>query len=205
MIASYAFPRRASRGEVLFLAGDSVQGLYILVRGAVRSLRHSPDGREQLLSVERPISALGDLAVLDGRGYCTSIIADQESDFLFVRRDDFWRICSEHPAVLCQALQLVTARARAYADLVEALSLHDVNRRVAWFLLRESAQRGMTSGNEIVFELTWTHQQIASHLGTVREMVTRAFTYMHKAGLIHNQGRLITISDHRALREYANT
>ena len=168
----------------------------------VRSLRHSPGGREQLLSVERPVSALGDIAALDGRGYCTSVIADEESDLLFVHWHDFRRICIEYPTVLGHALRIVTTRARAYADLVEALSLHDINRRVAWFLLQESARRGMSSDDQIVFELTWTHRQIASYLGTVREMVTRAFTYLHRAGFIQSNGRLIIISDHRALCEF---
>ena len=86
---------------------------------------------------------------------------------------------------------------------VESLSLRDVDRRLAQLLLEESADYGRHQGDSVTFELALTHQQIAARIGSVREVVSRAFARLQSSGLVIVNERTVTIPDKRALRDYA--
>ena len=62
LLAERAFERRFQKDEVLFVAGDDAHGLYVIVEGAVRAFRVSPDGREQVIHVERAGTTISALA-----------------------------------------------------------------------------------------------------------------------------------------------
>ncbi|MEO7144766.1 MAG: helix-turn-helix domain-containing protein, partial [Bryobacteraceae bacterium] len=60
------------------------------------------------------------------------------------------------------------------------------------------------SGDGFTFELTLTHQQIATRIGSVREVVSRAFTRLAQQSLVTTRGRLIIIPSEGALAGYAS-
>ena len=135
--------------------------------------------------------------------YPSSTAAEEDSVVLFIRREAVLRLCMERPQISLAALKLLAARMRNCAALVERLSLRDVDRRVAQLLLEEASDHGRRSGDVVEFQLALTHQQIASRVGSVREVVSRAFTRLQHGGLIQVDGRKVTISSEQSLRSYA--
>ncbi|MFZ0590546.1 MAG: Crp/Fnr family transcriptional regulator [Bryobacteraceae bacterium] len=203
LLAEHSVSRRLQRGQVLYLVGEEARGLYVIVRGALRLLRQNHGGREQVLCVERAGETLGDVPVFDGGTHFSTAVADGDAEVLFISKQDIHRLCLEHPQMPFHALKVMASRVRRFAELVEALSLHEVDRRVAWFLLKEAQQRGIAAGTGTLFELTLTHRQIASRIGTVREMVSRALGHLQKSGLIAMKGRLVRIPDREKLAQHA--
>ncbi len=61
--------------------------------------------------------------------------------------------------------------------LMDQILNKKLDTRLAAFLLEESA----LSGSNVV---TITHEQIANHLGSVREMISRMLDYFQKEGLV---------------------
>ena len=202
-LASRATERRLSRGETLFLAGEPAAGLYVVVRGAVRAYRVGTDGREQVIHVEQSGATLAEVPVFDGGPYPSSTAAEEDSLVLFLPREEVVRLCLERPKIGLAALRLLAGRMRKCAALVERLSLRDVDRRVAQLLLDESGDYGQRSASAVTFSLALTHTQIASRVGSVREVVSRALSRLQASGLIQMEGRQIRIKDIRALQDYA--
>jgi CRP/FNR family transcriptional regulator len=112
------------------------------------------------------------------------------------------RLCLEHPQIAVAALRLLAGRLRRCAALVEDLSLHEVDQRLAKFLSSEAQTRGVRTGAGILLEMPLTNQQVAARIGSVREVVSRALARLQKNGLIRVEGRQITILDEEALRAY---
>jgi CRP/FNR family transcriptional regulator len=112
-------------------------------------------------------------------------------------------ICLSHPNIALAALKLLAARLRRCAELVEALSLHEVDQRLARLLLDEARSRGRRADKKLVFELVLTNQQIAARIGTVREVVSRALSRLQQNELIELSGRVVTILDEEALKSFA--
>jgi CRP-like cAMP-binding protein len=191
-------------GQVVFLMDEDPRGIYVVANGAVRSIRQTSDGREQVLSVEYPCSTIGDAAVFDhGRCFSTAI-AHLPTNLLFISKSDMQRVWTDYPELFRRSVEVLAGRVREYAEIIHTLSLHEVDRRVAWFVLNEARRRGVPTDSGIALELTATHHDIASRVGCTREMVTRAFGHLQKAGLLDMRGRLLAVRDHRALADYVS-
>jgi len=121
---------------------------------------------------------------------------------LFLPREEVVRLCLERPRISVAALTLLAKRLRKCAALVERLSLRDVDRRVAQLLLEEGSDYGQRLGDSVTFPLSLTHTQIATRVGSVREVVSRALGRLQSHGLIAVDGRSVRIVNEKALREY---
>jgi CRP/FNR family transcriptional regulator len=201
-IADRAVEQKIKRDEILFLSGDAARGLYAIVQGAVRAYRIGSDGREQVIHVERAGATVGEVPLFDEGAYPSTVAGEEDAVLLFISKADFNRLLMEQPRIGLTALKVMAARLRNCASLVETLSLHDVDRRLARLLLLEAKQRGERSGRGLKFDLPLTHQQVASRIGSVREVVSRAFSRLQQSGLLSVEGRKVTISDEGLFRDY---
>jgi CRP-like cAMP-binding protein len=202
-LAERAVEQRLARGEMLFMAGDEARGLYVIVEGAVRAFRESLDGREQVIHVERAGATIAEVPMFDDGAYPSTVAAEEDSVVLFIAKQDIRNLCLSHPNIAIAALKLLAGRLRRCAQLVEALSLQEVDQRLARLLLEELRTRGRRADKGAVFELTLTNQQIATRIGTVREVVSRALSRLQQDELIVVRGRIITIPDEDSLRTFA--
>ena len=201
-----AAKRRLGRGEVLFAEGDQCKGLFVVATGTIRIFKLSPTGREQVLAVETAGSSFAELPVFDGGVYPASACAVQDAEVLFISRTDFQNYCLEHPEVALKVLAVVGSRLRRLVGIIEDLSFTTVRQRLISLLLRlaQRSRRASTQGVQV--ELTTTHQDLASELGTVRELVSRNLSRLQAEGLLEVNGRTIIIRDLPGLkREQAST
>jgi CRP/FNR family transcriptional regulator len=141
--------------------------------------------------------------VFDDGEYPSTVAADEDSVILFIDKRDVRNLCLTHPTIALAALKILAVRLRRCATLVEALSLHEVDQRLARLLLSEARLRGKRTEEGIVVELVMTNQQIAARIGTVREVVSRALSRLQQNELVAINGRLVTIVDEKALRAFA--
>jgi CRP/FNR family transcriptional regulator len=203
-LAERAIERKLARDEILFVAGDEARGLFVIVSGSLRAFREGVDGREQVIHVESAGATIAELPVFDDKPYPSTVAAEEDTIVLYLDKNDVRSLCMKHPRIALVALKLLAGRLRKCAELVEALSLREVDQRLARWLLSEARARGYRTPSGIEVSLVLTNQQIAAHIGTVREVVSRALSRLQQNGFIAIDGRHITISDEKALEVYAN-
>ena len=106
-LAERAVPRDYHKGEILFTEGDPCTGLYVIESGHVRIFKSSPNGREQILTVEGPGSSIAELPLFDG-GHLSCIQASVgDARIYFISRQDFHSLCLVHPQVPLKVLKVV--------------------------------------------------------------------------------------------------
>ena len=203
-LADRALEQKLVRGEILFLSGDTARGLYVIVEGAVRAFRVGADGREQVIHVERAGATVGEVPVFDEGAYPSTTAAEEDTTLLFLSRQEVRALLTEKPAIALAALRVLARRVRTCASLVETLSLHDVDRRLARFLLGEARVRGTRQGRSLELDFPLTHQQVAARIGTVREVVSRAFSRLQQAGLLRLDSKRVIVLDEKAFSAYAD-
>jgi CRP/FNR family transcriptional regulator len=191
--------RRFTSGELLFSEGQPCAGLYVVVSGRVRIFKTAPNGREQVLTIEGPGASIAELPVFDGGPYPASAAALQESQLLFISRNDFRAFCLEHPEVALKVLQTVGSRLRRLVGIIEELSFTTLRHRLISWLLREAKRKGRQDEHGTTFDLGMSHQELAAHVGTVRELVSRNMARLQSQGFIRINGREITILDQEGL------
>lgn len=202
-LSSRAVPRHLERDEILFVAGEEARGLFVIVTGSLRAYREGLDGREQVIHVERAGATIAELPVFDEKPYPSTVAAEEETTVLFLDKRDVQRLCLEHPSIALSALRVLAGRLRRCAELVEALSLREVDERLARWLLSEARARGRRSEDALTLKLSLTNQQIAARIGSVREVVSRALARLQSNGLVALDGRTVKIPDEEALEAFA--
>jgi CRP-like cAMP-binding protein len=89
-------------------------------------------------------------------------------------------------------LRTLALRVRHFASIVSDLAFRPVTERLARYL-DTSIEKPIRSG--ISIELTLTQAQLAARLGTVRELVARAFAQLEGSGVISRDRSRVTIRD----------
>jgi CRP/FNR family transcriptional regulator len=165
----------------------------------VRIFKSSAGGREQVLGIEGPGSSVAELPVFDGGNYPASTIAVADSRVLFVSKKDFQALCLEHPEVALKVLRIVGSRLRRLVTIIEELSFTTVRHRLASQLIR-LAEEGQRTQRGIEFTLP-NNQELASQIGTVRELVSRNLSRFQAEGAIQMEGKNVVVPDLKHLQQ----
>jgi CRP/FNR family transcriptional regulator len=204
-IAQRAVELRLKKSEILFISGERAKGLFVVMSGKVRVFQQNADGREQVMHVDTAGAVIAEVPVFDDGPYPATAVSELDAQLLFIDKHDMHLFCVRYPSLALTALRLMAARVRRHAQLVEALSFHDVEHRLASFLIREVEHTGSPVQGPVELRLLLSNQAIASRIGSVRDVVSRTLARMKHDGLISMKGRTLIIPDIRALKLYAGS
>ena len=198
-LAERTVPRRFSAGKTVFAEGEPCAGLFVVDSGHVRIFKSSASGREQVLSIEGPGSSVAELPVFDGGNYPASVAAVDDATLLFVSKQDFQSLCITHPQVSLKVLRVVGARLRRLVGIIEELSFTTVRHRLAALLVRQAKASGKRTEKGLEISLPANNQELASQIGTVRELVSRNLSRFQAEGMLTIEGRSLFVTDLKAL------
>lgn len=177
-----------ARGESVFVQDEPPSGLFVVWRGAVKIYKVGASGREQILEIEGPGRSVAELPLFDGLPYPASCAALEDTILLYLPAKTFHRLVATHPPLARAVIASLSKRLRHMVGLVEEISLKAVRERLAGLLTEWSA-----GGDS--FDLPLNNQEIASRIGTVREIVSRTFARMAHEGVLRIDGRRVTVLD----------
>ncbi|HVZ79813.1 MAG TPA: Crp/Fnr family transcriptional regulator [bacterium] len=198
IVADSCVEKKLKKGAVLISAGEEAKGLYVITTGTLRAYRENTNGREQIIHIERAGTTIAEVPVFDGKPYPSSVIAEEESEVLFISKQDIQRLISEFPPIALAALKLLASRLRKTSVLAESLSLKEVDQRLAAFLLEEFRDKRL---KKLKLPSVST---IAARLGSVREVVSRSFAKLEKEGYISvDKERYAVLSDPQGLEKFS--
>jgi CRP-like cAMP-binding protein len=184
--------RTYRKGETVFREGEKAAGFFVVWRGALKVFKVGERGREQILEIEGPGRTVAELPLFDGLPYPASCAALEDTMVLAMPAATFHRLVEANPGLARAVIASLSERLRAMVSLVEEISLRDVRERLAKHFLD-------LAGDEDEVELPLTNQDIASRIGTVREIVSRTMSRMGQEGVIRVEGRTLRILDRRRL------
>jgi CRP-like cAMP-binding protein len=199
-VAAQAALRHYEPPQTIFAEGDACQELFIVKEGSVRIFKTAANGREQLLSIERAGSSLSEIPVFDND--CYPVSAEAVTQTVLIRLDAaaFRGICLQQPDVALKVIKVLAHRLRRMGSLVEDLSFTTVRGRLITHLLQLAQSKSRESSSAIEFTLSENNEELASRLGTVRELISRNMGRLHNEGLIHIQRRKVAVPNLKALQ-----
>ena len=199
-LATRCVPRTFRPGAFLFEEGEPCRGLFIIAAGEVEIRQVSIRGREHVFHTEGPGAALGEAPLFDGGGYIASGVATEPTRALFLPRADLLRLCREEPGVALAIAETLARRLRHFAEMVGDLAFRPIPERLARYLDGLARPPG---GARTEIELGLTHAQLAARLGTVRELVARAFLQLEQSGVITRKRGRVVVRDPARLASLA--
>jgi CRP-like cAMP-binding protein len=186
-----------SPNAVLFWEGDTEANLYYLQYGSLKVLKTSPDGREQVLRFLDAGEIFNEVGVLAKRPNPATAVALEESGIWLIPRHALEEAVLKYPQTALQIIGNMADKIIELVTLAADLSLKTVEARLAKLLL-DSAE------GDVIERRRWTNQtEMASHLGTVPDVLSRVIRELTKAGLVEMDKQHIRILDRAGLAERA--
>jgi len=186
--------RSFDKGEVIFLEDEPSQGLYIVKTGRVRIFKSSPEGREQVLLTVTAGTPFNEVPVFDGGTNPASASALEPTTVYIVPSKTVQSLLDGSPAAAA-IIKLFAGRLRHLTNVVEDLSFRSVVSRLARLLLDLAVVQG---GSSPVPRLT--QEEMATMIGSVRDVVGRGLRTLEKAGAIRLEGQRILVIDPEKLK-----
>ncbi len=182
---------------VIFWEGDTESNLYYLQYGSLKVLKSSGDGREQVLRFIGAGEIFNEVGVLANRPNPATAVALEESGIWLIPRKLLEEVILAHPQAAMQIIENMADKIIGLVSLAADLTLKSVEARFANLLL-EQAEEG------VIERRRWTTQtEMASHLGTVPDVLGRVIRELTKAGLIEMDKNHIRILDREGLTKRA--
>ncbi|MBK8418832.1 Crp/Fnr family transcriptional regulator [Candidatus Villigracilis saccharophilus] len=182
---------------VVFWEGDTESNLYYLQYGSLKVLKSSPDGREQVLRFISAGEMFNEVGVLANRANPATAVALEESGIWLLPRQALEEIILAHPQTALQIIENMADKIIGLVTLAADLSLKTVEARYAKLLLDQA------EGDVIERQRSTNLTEMASHLGTVPDVLSRVIRELTKAGLIEMDKHSIRILDRAGLAERA--
>jgi CRP-like cAMP-binding protein len=193
--------RTYQAGATIFVEGEECAGFQIVVDGLVRIYRVSAEGRLHTLSLLRPLSTFNEVAAVDGSLNPFNAVAVTNVGVLVISHRSLLDLMASERTLLSNYVQALAHLNREYIERLEDMTFRTIPSRLAKLFLHEA-----TYGDQIAEAPTQlTQEEIASILGTTREVVGRALRGLLNAGLLRKKGRYIYIADRMGLEYLAET
>ena len=191
--------RTVRKGTVLHSGSADCTGLLLIRKGQLRAYILSDEGREITIYrlFERDICLFSASCIMRSIQFEVMIEAEKDTELWIIPPDLYKRIMEESAPIANFTNEIMATRFSEVMWLMEQIMWKSFDKRLAQFLLEESMLEGTST-------LMLTHETIANHLGTAREVVTRMLRYFQSEGLVKLSRGTVEIADRTALEKLLN-
>ena len=193
-----AVQRTVAAGTVLHQGAVECTGLILVADGQLRAVALSPQGRAITVYrlFARDLCLFSTPCMLKSARFDLSIVADEATTFWMIPAGVYEQLMHESAVVANATNEIMASRFSEVMWLLEQILWRSMDKRLAALLLEEAALRGETT-------LALTHETLAGHLGSAREVVTRMLRYFQSEGLVQLSRGRVTFTDEAGLRALA--
>ena len=186
--------RGVKKGTHIHDSSADCLGLLLIRSGQLRTYILSEDGREITISrfFEYDTCLLSTSCVMPDMQFNIMIEAEKDSEFWSIPACLFKNIMDTSLPVAIYANQLMNSHFSELMWLMEQIMWKSIDKRLAAFLVEECRLEASPA-------LKITHEKIANHMGTAREVVTRMLRYFQSEGLVQLTRGTIEVSDLKGL------
>ena len=195
LIAEVVEYRKVAKGTHIHDSSSECLGLVMVRSGQLRTYILSEDGREITLSrlFEYDVSLLSASCVMPDLQLNVMIEAEKDSELWSIPACLFKNLADESLAVSNFSRNLISSNFSELMWLMEQIMWKSFDKRLAGFLLEEAS---IEEDNNLKI----THEKIANHLGTAREVVTRMLRYFQSEGMVKLTRGTIEIVDDKKMK-----
>lgn len=200
VISGSASYQTVQKGTVLHNGSADCTGLLLVCSGQLRAYILSEEGREITLYrlFEMDICLFSASCMMHSIQFEMTIEAEKETSFWLVPTDVYKRIMERSAPLANYTNEIMASRFSEVMWLMEQVMWKSFDKRLAAFLVEETALEG--SG-----QLKITHETIANHMGSAREVVTRMLRYFQSEGMVKLSRGTVEVTNLHKLETLASS
>jgi CRP-like cAMP-binding protein len=190
--------RQFKKNQVVYYEGDKGNGLYIILKGKIKTMKLAEDGRELMTGIYSADDYLGVNAMLANEPYVDTATALEDSQLCLIPKEQLDELINQYPDVAREFISILANDVRDKEEQLLHLAYNSVRKRMAESLLRLNKQSGPPGGFKI------SREDLAAMTGMATETVSRTLTDFKDEGLIEKKGSLITLIDEKRIEKMKN-
>ena len=187
------------QGTVVHDGSPECKGMLLIKSGQLRAYLLSDEGREITICrfFEMDICLFSASCVMPNMMFDIFIEAEKDSEIWVIPACLYQNLMEESLPLANYSHNLITNHFSEVMWLMEQIMWRSFDKRLAGFLLEETRIEGTDA-------LKITHEKIAAHMGTAREVVTRMLRYFQSDGMVKLTRGTVEITDRKALEKLEN-
>ncbi|OGX86747.1 transcriptional regulator [Hymenobacter lapidarius] len=178
----------------VYLEGDEPTRVYFVQAGRVKTVKTTDAGKELITGFYGPGEFFGYLPLLQHTAHPDSAVAVDDSELVYIPKDDFTQLLLRNPEVGQQFIRLLAGRVSERETQLLAMAYSSIRRRVADTLLRLHEQAGPDGGIQL------SRDDMAAMVGTAPESLIRTLSEFKADGLIELTPKTIRVLEAEKLR-----
>ena len=188
--------RKAEKGTILHNGSMDCTGLLLVKSGQLRAYILSEEGREITIYrlFDRDMCLFSASCMMRSIQFDVTIAAEKDTDLWIIPVEVYQSIMAESAPLANYTNEIMAARFSDVMWLIEQIMWKSLDKRIAAFLLEEASI-------EETDTLKITHEIIANHLGSPREVITRMLKYFQNEGMVRLSRGTVEITDAQKLEE----
>ena len=200
LILDSLMERSVQKGTLIHNGSGDCTGLLLVQSGQLRAYILSEEGREITVYrlFDRDLCLFSASCMLRSAQFDLAIEAEKDTTLWVIPAEIYQRVMEESAPAANYTNEVMAARFSEVMWLIEQIMWKSLDRRVAAFLLEEGAIEGASV-------LKITHETIANHLGTHREVITRMLRYLQSEGMVKLSRGTVELRDKKRLEELRGT
>lgn len=188
-------------GEIIFRHGDDGPWCGAVLAGRIRLSVQSDDGREMLLTMVERGEIFGERAVFDGQPRAADAIAETETTFMVIKKEELLPALFSYPEAMFYIVQILCSRMLRYTHTIELYALQDLPSRFANLLLQLGKKYGVASAEELRIDAGFSQSDLAKQLGCTRESINKLLKIFTGKNYLRSEGDVIYLLDLPALEK----
>ena len=184
------------KGTIIHNGSLECTGLFLIKSGQLRAYSLSNEGREVTLYrlFDMDLCILSAPCIMRSIQFDVTVETEKDTQLWHIPPYAYKTIMDESAAVANFTNEIIASRFSEVMWLMEQIMWRSLDKRIAAFLLEESAI-------EDTDKLKITHETIANHLGTHREVVTRMLRYFQSEGMVRLTRGTVELIDRKRLEQ----
>lgn len=176
-------PRRYRKGQILFSEGEIGSHVTFVLTGQIKLSKTLPDGNEQIIDWCGPFDSCAEILLIESGPYPATAEATRESQVLVLANQRIAELLVNHPKLAVALVRNLSKRLRLNQEFIRILTSRSTAGILAALLLR-LARPASHPQEPIYVDGTLTHKDLASMIGTSRELVNRSINNWKRQGII---------------------
>lgn len=189
-----------SSGEYIHDSTKECTGLILVASGQLRAYILSEGGREITLYrlLEQDICLFSASCIIRSLQFDITVAAEKDTTFWLIPTEIYKSLMDKSITISNYTNEIIASRMSDVMWLMEQVMWQSFDKRLAAFLLEESRLEGSLT-------ISTTHETIANHMGTAREVVTRMLKYFQSENLVALSRGAVTLTNLQTLEELSDS
>jgi len=187
--------KRFKKNEIILSEEDTNKYMYVILKGRVRAVQATEEGREIVLGMHSTGEMFGEISLIDENTVPASVIAATDSLVATISREVFVEWLHTRPKILDNLLDMLCRRLRESMERIRMLNMNNASQRIQMLFMKLIRDYGEKQGEAYLLKLKLTHNEIANMTGLTRETVTRIMKRWKSEGLLLAKGGTFVIRE----------